>query len=322
MRETVAKGIKISFACAMSILTAMVLGLENAITAGIITILSIGDTKMATFRVAGKRSLGFLCSMALAAVCFYGIGFSTLGFVVYILCFILVCLLLNWQEAITINAVLVSHIWFTQCFSLELFLNELLLFIIGIGFGILINLLLRKNNREFEALAEEVDTAIKEILIQMSRQILIEEEQVFRAEAFLELKEKIAKAELCAMQNYDNTLLNKSIYELEYVEMRQKQGMVLEEIYKSICMIEMLPRQVHAVGEFLRQVAEEYHRDNDVENLLQKLNSVFESMKIQELPHSREEFEARAVLYYLLKQMEEFLRLKNEFVRRQRKHKK
>lgn len=322
MNGTIGKAIKISVACAVSIWVAVtLLGLDNAITAGIITILSIGDTKMETFRTAGKRSLGFLFSMAIAAFCFYKIGFTTVGFIVYVLIFVLVCLLLNWPEAITINAVLVSHIWLTETMTWELLLNEFLLFVVGISFGILINLLLRRNNREFDALAEEVDNEMKEILVQMSHHILTEDKSEYDASCFVTLEEKIGKAQLCAMQNYDNTLLKKSIYEQDYIEMRQKQSIVLEEIYKSITMIGMLPKQVHAVGEFLWQVAEEYHRENDVEDLLQKLQSIFEDMKVQNLPQTREEFEARAVLYYILKQMEEFLRLKNEFVKRHRKEK-
>ncbi len=37
-------------------------------------------------------------------------------------------------------------------------------------------------------------------------------------------------------------------------------------------------------------------------------------MKQEKLPESREEFEARALLFYTLMQLREFLRLKNRFV--------
>ena len=44
-------------------------------------------------------------------------------------------------------------------------------------------------------------------------------------------------------------------------------------------------------------------------------------MKVENLPESREEFEARAVLFYTLKQLDEFLVLKNQFVERHREKK-
>lgn len=317
MKETVTKGLKIAFACMLSILVAMIFRLDYAITAGIITILSIGNTKKETFRTARNRTLAFLCALLIAAVSFYGIGFNTIGFSVYILCFVMVCLLFHWQEAIAMDSVLISHVLAQGCFSWELLFNEGMLFLIGIGFGILVNMLLRRKNREFEALAMDVDNEMKGILERMSGRILTEDKSDYNGDCFVRLEAKINKAQLCAMRNYDNSLLDKSIYELDYVEMRQKQSMVLAEIYKSIVMIQVLPKQVHTVGEFLKQVAEEYHRDNDVEDLLNKLQTVFKDMEIQELPKSREEFEARAVLYYILKQMEEFLRLKNVFVMKQ-----
>lgn len=317
MKDTVIKGIKIAFACMLSILAAMLLHLEYAVTAGIITILSIGNTKKETFRTARNRALAFLCALLIAAACFYGIGFNTIGFSVYILCFVMVCLLFHWQEAIAMDSVLISHFLTQGSFSWELLINEILLFIIGVGFGILVNMLLRRKNREFEVLANEVDNEIKGILERMSERILTEDKKDYNSNCFVRLEEKIDKAKFCAMQNYDNSILDKSNYELDYVEMRQKQSMVLLDIYKSIVMIQVLPKQVHTVGEFLKQVAEEYHRDNDVENLLEKLQTIFRNMEMQELPENREEFEARAVLYYILKQMEEFLRLKNVFVKKQ-----
>ena len=62
------------------------------------------------------------------------------------------------------------------------------------------------------------------------------------------------------------------------------------------------------------RIAKEYHRDNDVHELLEGLERILEGMKKEEMPKSREEFEARAVLFYILKQLEEFLKLKNEFL--------
>lgn len=70
---------------------------------------------------------------------------------------------------------------------------------------------------------------------------------------------------------------------------------------------------------YMGRIAREYHRDNDVQALLDGLEQVLDGMKKEDMPKSWEEFEARAVLFYILKQLEEFLKLKNEFVHIHRK---
>ena len=60
----------------------------------------------------------------------------------------------------------------------------------------------------------------------------------------------------------------------------------------------------------------EYAKTNDVKSLLDTLHELILSMKNEKLPTKREEFESRAVLFYILKQLEEFLILKRNFVER------
>lgn len=47
---------------------------------------------------------------------------------------------------------------------------------------------------------------------------------------------------------------------------------------------------------------------------LGELTKLFEEMEKEALPTTRDEFEARAVLFYMMKQLEEFLTLKEKFM--------
>lgn len=76
----------------------------------------------------------------------------------------------------------------------------------------------------------------------------------------------------------------------------------------------MLPAQTIQVAAFFEEIEAQYHRDNDVEELLKLLEKMLSDMKLETLPQSREEFEARALLFYTLMQLDEFLTLKNRFV--------
>lgn len=313
MKELLIKSLKIAAACILSIVTASFFSLQYYVTAGIITILSIGGTKKETLKTAAKRSVAFLCALIIAAVCFYLFGFNVFGFSIYIFTFILICLKFNLKEAIAMDSVLITHFLTNGNMSFSLIGNEIFLFIIGTGYGVIINLMLRKNSDEFIRLADEVDNEVKGILERMSARILTQDKSNYDGKCFEHLDEKLSAAKLCALNNYGNVLLHNSAYEVAYVEMRQKQRMVLENIYKSIIMITFLPEQAKMVSDFINKVSLEYHRYNDVENLLIELNNLLVALKSEEMPQSRDEFEARAILFYMLKQMQELLNLKHEF---------
>ena len=118
----------------------------------------------------------------------------------------------------------------------------------------------------------------------------------------------------------ENTFGISSSYELDYVQMRQFQTQVLRQIYNSIQMISYLPDQAPVIADFFEQISQEYAKTNDVKELFMTLHELLRSMKNQSLPQNREEFESRAVLFYILKQLEEFLILKRNFSEKIMKH--
>jgi uncharacterized membrane protein YgaE (UPF0421/DUF939 family) len=111
----------------------------------------------------------------------------------------------------------------------------------------------------------------------------------------------------------NNTLWNQTKYELDYVKMRENQSRVLKNIYQSIVMINNLPTQTAKVADFFEEIERQYDRKNDVSKLLNTLNEMMQDMRKEKLPQTREEFESRAVLFYILKQLDELLTLKHNF---------
>jgi len=318
-REKLAKGIRISVACIIAIWIADLLQLQYYVTAGIITILTIQETKKETLKSAVRRGMAFLCSIFIAAGCFFLLGYRFLAFALYLLFFIVLCQICSWTEAITIAAVSVSHFFIEQSMSLAWLYNETLLFFIGTGMGVLFNmLLLRQKEKQFEELSGAVDGEIRKILEQVASELLEKSENGQTDNEFLILEKKLETARSCAVKNYNNAVFGGTTYELDYVEMRQKQGMELEDIYRSIGMIRTLPKQAAFVSDYISRIVREYHRENDVRELLEELEKILKNMKQETLPENMEEFEARAVLFYILKQLEEFLKLKNEFVKKHR----
>ena len=77
----------------------------------------------------------------------------------------------------------------------------------------------------------------------------------------------------------------------------------------------MYKRQAPIIADFFERISKEYAKTNDVKSLLDTLHELILSMKNEKLPTKREEFESRADLFYILKQLEED-GYKRKFMRR------
>ncbi len=320
------RSLKIALAATLAIALAQALSLQYSTTAGIITILSIQGTKLETLKTAGKRALAFLCALVLAGLCYGMLGYSVWVFGIYLFLFVLLCLVMRWQEAIAMDSVLVSH-FLSQGSFFPVLGNEVLLFVVGTGFGILVNLHLRSRREQFTMASDRVDRQIKGILGDMARWLAQNNQSVGTGSHsascpigcgenyFNPLREALGQAEACAVANYGNAPFSRDTYELDYVRMRQQQAVILQAVYDNIRGITYLPGQAGQVSELLEQIRQEYHRYNNVEGLLSQLQALQADMQTQALPQSREEFEARAVLFYILKQLEELLEVKRQFIR-------
>ena len=165
----------------------------------------------------------------------------------------------------------------------------------------------------------KADESIRAIIKRMAERIRTLDRTNYDGSCFLLLDKQLSTAKNLALTNMDNTLGTPSCAELDYVQMREFQSQVLRQIYNSIQMIAYLPDQAPIIADFFERISKEYAKTNDVKSLLDTLHELILSMKNEKLPTKREEFESRAVLFYILKQLEEFfaslLRLTSSFVK-------
>ncbi len=314
LKKHLFKSLKIAVAALLSIFIAGELGLKFSATAGIITVLSIQKTKRETLKSAVNRGMAYVCALILAGVCFRVLGYTLPAFAVYLFLFAFLCMAAGWQEAITTDSVLITHFLNEGNMNPEMLGNETLLFLIGAGMGILVNLHLHSKEADFVKLADEVDEQIKGILHRMSAWLPRQNKEMYESNCFPKLEKAIQQAKLCAAANYNNSLFQKETYQLDYVRMREQQTVVLKGIYHNIKSLHYLPQQTVKVAALFAAVEQAYHKDNTVEGLLNRLQDLFAEMKQEKLPENREEFEARAILFYILMQVEELLLIKRRFV--------
>lgn len=315
-RKVIFDTVKIVLASMAAILLAEFFNLQYAVSAGIIAILSIQPTKRETVRTALSRFFAFLCALLVSAVSFGIFGYHVTAFAVYLLLFIFICLSFGWNNAMAMDSVLISHFLSEGRMDFAMIGNETFLFVIGVGAGIIANLHLHKDIRQMEQLREAMDNQIKNILFRMSERVLKGENSDYNGTCFDVLLEYLSKAERMAEQNFDNQLSGKDMFDMEYVRMRREQYGCLFEMYKNVRKIRTTPVQARIISDFLKQISEEYHKENTVDSLLERFYEIDEGMRTEPLPAERSEFEDRAMLYSLLRHLEEFLLIKKAFAKK------
>lgn len=315
-RSVVINWLKIVMAAGLGVWLANLLQLEFAISAGVIAILTIQPTKKETINTALGRLYAFIIAMLIAGVSFRIFGFTYLAFFIYLLPYIFICQVLGWYSAMGMNSVLISHFISVGTMNREAIANEVMIFFIGVGIGILANLHLRKRVATIERMMSETDHQIVTILRRMSERILNSDMSDYNGECFQELKEQMEEAKELAEENFNNQFTSRDIYDMEYLSMREKQCLVLFEMYKTIRQLETSPHTAGQLSGYLAKMAEVFQKSNTGREMMREFIDLDLYMKSQPLPVERGEFEDRARLFALMRHIEEFIRIKMEFADR------
>ena len=313
MNKVIFDTIKMTVAAMFATYLAMYLKLDFYLAAGIVTVLTIQTTKRETMKTAGTRFIAFLIAIVFAFVSFKLLGVSVPGFGLYLLLYLMVCYKMKWYSSMAMNSVLVTHFISFGELSVPTVMNEMLLFIIGVGFGILANLHLHQDDQMFANLKERTDNQIRHILKRMSQRILNEVDE-YDGLCFDVLNDLITQAKIVARENEANVILFKNDDDARYIRMRERQSQILYEMFKISRKMKTTPFTAEVISKFIEQISEEYSSENNCENLLARFYEINGQMKTVPLPIVREEFEDRARLFAFLKLTEEFLNIKKEYM--------
>lgn len=302
--------LKTGIGSTVAILLANALGLAYSPSAGIITLLTIQNTKKETILIALKRVEAFILATVLSYLVFSGIGYSALAFGAFVALFVAICVLLDLKDGIAMNAVLMTHFLIEKHMDPPLIINEIILLFIGMGIGIILNLIMPRNRerirKEQMLLEEEIKTTLRSI-----GGILNKKETNYDFSHVDILLERLLKS---AYEDAGNRLLSDTKYLVSYLEMRKLQVGVLKDILTKLEHIEVLPVQADPIAAFIDSITNSFHERNNVEGLLMELEKLMEHFRGEVLPQSREEFENRAILFQVVKELEYFLMLKRNFI--------
>lgn len=304
--------IKTAIGTALSIYLAHLLGLQFYASAGILTILCIQVTRKRSFRSSFERFGACLLGLVFSMIFFEGIGYSPLTIMLMLLLYIPVVVRLNLKDGLVSSSVIILHIYTNKQVDLPIILNELALIGVGIGVALLMNLYMPKADKELKELQAAIEKNMATILKEYSI-YLRAGESVWDGKEMIETAVLLHRAKSLALQEIENQFLRQENQYYHYFDMRDKQFALLERILPIISTLNQQFPQGEQMADFLERLSRHVHPGNTAHLFLAELSEMREKIKKTPLPQTREEFETRASLFYLLNEIENYLWIKYHY---------
>lgn len=304
--------IKTVIASVLAILIATQLHLLYATAAGIIAILSVGNTKKTSLKSGLGRVLSLGLAIILSFICFTTLGFHTWAFGVFLLVFIPLSVRFNLEDAIVVNSVLITHFLVEKSFSWQMILNETLLMTIGVGLALLLNLYMPDNEKQLKEDIKAIEEDFRTIIFAMAAHLNLEKIAPLD-DACLDLRSKLRAALNQAHIHQKNQWISEEDYYSEYFSMRLAQLRILRDMVNLLIEIDIDGLFVDELRKVLISTAENFAEENDGKLILWQIEAVYQNYRQKPLPQTREEFENRALLFQFLQSFRSFIEIKAIF---------
>ncbi len=315
-KKIVLRAFKIGVGSSAAMVAASMMGLEQVTPAGTIALLTLMSTKWDTVKLSVYRILSFFIAVLLAGVIFNFIDHGWIGYGLYVFANVLIAGLMGWMGTISVNALVGVHFMSSGQYTLEFVRDEFLLVLTGVVIALIMNLFNDDHNRKKDIIdgmryvEEELQMIIEELAMYLSDQPMQQnvwlDMRALEDELHLYIKE--------AQEYQDNTFQSHPGYYIDYFEMRFQQCKILHNLHSEMRKVRSMPVQAHVISDYLLYMKEYVVEINIPEQQIGRLEELFDDMKKERLPRTREEFESRAILYHVLMDIEDFLLTKKKFV--------
>jgi len=293
---------KLILATCLACLLAYFLNLSSAVSAGIIALLSLSDTRRSTLKLARNRLFSMLLALAIGVLAFHLSGFHIWSLGLYLALYVPLAYKMGWEIGITPSSVLVSHLLVQESTSPDLLVNEFLLFAIGTGFALLVNLYM----------PSRVEEKLKDIL-QRFKYYLSRGDGRNRAQLVEELDTLLEEALRLVYLDHSDHLFHQTDYHIHYFEMRQRQSRILRNMAQQINTCHLAASESLILAQLFSKIAGQLSQTNPASDLLDEIERYLEVFRNRSLPKTREEFETRATLLQLLREAKTFIQVKVDF---------
>lgn len=306
---------KIALGSSCAIYVAQLLELQNAMSAGIITLLTLVTTKWETFRLSGLRVFTYAVTIAICYLVFATIPSKWIEFGVFLFILVFIGEKMGWRSTLSVNAVIGTHFLSSQDFSIDFIINELLLVLIGILIAIVLNLIHINDlhERRIVKAMRQVEKQMQEILIELAGYLVRKSSGDSVWDDIKKLESDLEEYIELAFEYQNNTFDSHQSYYIDYFEMRLQQCGALDNLHSEMKRMRDMPRQAHIVTDFILKIAIHVAEVDNPKELMDELQRLVDEIHDDELPKTKEEFMNQAELYHTLMDLEELLMYKHRF---------
>ena len=304
--------IKLILATCLACLVASFLDLSSAVSAGIIALLSLSDTRRSTLKLAHNRFFSMILALTIGVLAFQLLGFHLWSLGLYLALYIPIAYKMGLEIGITPSSVLVGHLLVQESISLTLLINEFLLFAIGTGFALLVNLYMPSREEEISHYYTLVEEKLKNILLRFYY-YLSRGDGRNKAQLVDELDSLLEEALRLVYLEHSNHLFHQTDYHIHYFEMRQSQSRILRNMAQQINTCQLAASETLILAQLFSKIAGQLSQTNPASSLLDDIERFLEVFRNRSLPKTREEFETRATLLQLLREAKTFIQVKVDF---------
>ena len=279
-------------------LIATLFNLPYAYTAGVIAVLSLEMTRKKSYTIGLIRLIATLIGLGIATLLFFLLGYEFWVLIILMAVFIPAAFLLKIEGGIVVTLVLVSQLYLEKDFLFVF--NALYIFAIGLGVATLLNFWMPPLKKTVANDIHKIDNLLDKAINDIASQKTVD---------FTILNNAMKNGRQQLNDDIENQYSWNQDARSAYLLMRERQVAILKRVEQTLKAIENLP-QKQIILEYLATFKGQIGEENYAASLAVELNHLFDFFQASDLPKTRAEFENRAQLFYILKELETFLNLK------------
>ncbi|MCS1350393.1 aromatic acid exporter family protein [Mechercharimyces sp. CAU 1602] len=306
---------KTAIATGIAIAIAQGLDLQFYTSAGILAMLSIQSTKKRSYISAWQRILICVLALVLSVALFETIGYHPWSVSLFLFFMIPLAVWLQAIEGVVTSLVIILHLYILEEVSWGLIVNEMALIIIGVGIALLLNLYMPNVESILKEYRRKIEQDFSAILFHFAHYLKTNDAS-WDGKELISVSKRLTKAKALALKDLENHPYNEEYNYYRYFEMREKQFEVLERMMTSLSSVDAFYPQALQIAHFLEKVADALGPYNTATQFLEELEEMRLEFKESPLPRDREEFETRAELHHIVKELKTYLLIKQELKRK------
>jgi uncharacterized membrane protein YgaE (UPF0421/DUF939 family) len=304
--------LKTALGTTLAIMIAQQLGLENYVSSGILTILCIQVTKLKTVRTSWDRFMACLLAMPFSYLFFELLMYHPTMIGLMLLFFIPVLVMFHLKDGVVTSTVIILHIYSAGETTWTMLIQEFGIIVVGIGVALIMNLYMPSVDKKLDQYQQKIEDNLRIIFKEMVLYLRTADSE-WDGKEITETAKLIEEAKTISFREVENKLLrNENLY-FHYFKMREKQLEIIERILPMITSIPLTLKQGRMTADFFDELSERIHPGNTARLFLEKLRSLQVEFEAMPLPKTREEFETRAALFQIVKEIEQYLIIKSSF---------